>query len=75
MWVLFEPYVFVYCANILMNLNRIHFGSLVSIDIAQDLMQTMAVDCVDYGYAPVAVAVYLAMVDLLLKHLIEVPSK
>lgn len=64
--------MFVYYANILMNLNRIHFGLSVLIDIAHrtirlpcvcpDSMQTMAVDCVDYGCVPAAV--YLAMVGL-----------
>lgn len=71
-WVWFEQCVFVYCANISMNSNRIHFGLSALIGIAhqtirlpcvcQDSMQTMAVDCVGYGCAPVAV--YLAMVGL-----------
>lgn len=71
-WAWFEPYVFVYCANILMNLNQIHFSSLMALnDTAQDWMQTMAVDCVGYGYESV---VCLAMVDLLSRHSLA-PSK
>lgn len=61
--------MFVRCANISMNLNQIHFGSPALNDIVPDSMQTMAVDCVGYGCVPAAV--YLAMADLLLRHLID----
>lgn len=61
--------MFVRCANISMNLNQIHFGSPALNDIVPDSMQTMAVDCVGYGCVPAVV--YLAMADLLLRHLID----